>query len=585
FSPKCAITSSSFLSSGGTVNFTSLSTENQNLNCLLSQKTTTSRSSVLDNAAGDHSLCVNHQLDISNLSNSAKHTVTSVTSVSSGVALSLKPSFTPKTETLSLSPESLLLPSINLQCDKQNIENTLAHSALPPSSSSNLQSTQGLRQEISEDFESQEDELPEDDISFATENCLSQPSVQEKPQTVEEVSEALKSQKSETLLKQKKMALISAVCCSLVNSPAFSDPSDLTRTEIQTLCEDVARLDPEFVLKVALYTRQELNIRSTANFLLAVSAFLPACRPHLRRYFCPSVQLPSDWMEVPRLYQSLAGKGDNLAALPHCLRRALTLKFKEFSEYQLAKYNTRVQRGKHGTKKKRERESKVSKPLRFGRKLRAIESSLKLLQEQRDQANSASNEKKKKKKDKFSLKSLIQRLHISQPAYYHVMSLLGCRYPKDLTAFSRSGLEGPWQSHLSEQRMKLKQPETWERELSKKGNTGPVWESLLDNHKVPFMALLRNLRNMIRAGISKKHHRAVNARLTNQHAVIQSRLFPFRFLSAYKVIQDLECQVQKAGDPLPSNAVLLQRIFRREGKNIPMLARNRFGRRELRASL
>lgn len=98
--------------------------------------------------------------------------------------------------------------------------------------------------------------------------------------------------------------------------------------------------------------------------------------------------------------------------------------------------------------------------MRFGRKLRAFESSLKLLQKkvgfctacysvstvylmilplmikcirlirwvylQLDQADLASIEKKKKKKDKFSLKSLIQRLHICKPAK-HVMSLLGCR--------------------------------------------------------------------------------------------------------------------------------------------------------------
>ncbi|XP_040208424.1 telomerase protein component 1-like isoform X2 [Rana temporaria] len=552
-SPNCAITSSSFLSSGGTP----LSTENQTFNRLLSQKNTTLRSSVFADSAGDHSFCVNNQFDISNPSNSAKQAVTSVSAVSSGVGLSLKSSFAPKTE--------------------------------PLNSASNVQSTLEFGQDKIEVFESQEDDLPEDNIlvnssegeSESSDTEDSEPSAQEK--SVEEASEALKSQKSETLLKKKKMALISAVCCSLVNSPAFSDPSDLTRVEIQTLCEDIARMDPEFVLKIALYTRQELNIRSTANFLLAVAAFLPACRPHLRRYFSPSVQLPSDWMEVPRLYQSLSGKGDNLASLPHCLRRALALKFKEFSEFQLAKYNTRVQRGKRDAKKKKEKEVKVSKVLKFGRKLRAVESSLKLLQKQPDQADSASNEKKKKK-DKFSLKSLIQRLHISKPAY-HVMSLLGCRYPKDLTSFSRSGIEGPWQSHLSGQRMKLKQPETWERELSQKGNSGPVWESLLDNRKVPFMALLRNLRNMIKAGISKKHHTAVNARLTNQHAVIQSRLFPFRFLSAYKVIQDLERQIERAGEPFPSNADLLRRIFRREGKNIPAIARNRFQRHELRACL
>ena len=37
-----------------------------------------------------------------------------------------------------------------------------------------------------------------------------------------------------------------------------------------------------------------------------------------------------------------------------------------------------------------------------------------------------------------------------------------------------------------------------------------------DHRKLPFMAMLRNLRNLIKAGISDKHHNAVIRRLTDQ---------------------------------------------------------------------
>ncbi|KAM4808045.1 telomerase protein component 1 [Rhinophrynus dorsalis] len=403
---------------------------------------------------------------------------------------------------------------------------------------------------------------------------------EKKLQILEDESDIKSCHKSESLHRQKKMALISAVCCSLENGPNFSDPSNLTRAELQTLCEELAKFDPEFILKVALYTRQELNIRSTANFLLALSALLPACRPHLRRYFCTAVQLPTDWMEVPKLYQSLAGKEDTLVPLPSCLRRALTLKFKEFTEYQLAKYNTQRQRGKR--RAKRQRVSQPRRPIfvKAGRKIRNLENLLKPLQEKLR----APTRSHKKTKDRFSLKSLIQRLHISQPAH-HVMSLLGCRYPKDLCSFSRSGLEGPWQSHLSGRRMKLKQPDTWERALSQNGNTGPVWEKLLDSHQVPFMALLRNLRSLICVGISDRHHKEVTARLSSQSAVIKSRQFPFRFLSAYKVIQDLETRGQSAGEPFPSNVQLIRRILMRHNRTIPNLQCCRWKRHQLRACL
>ena len=49
------------------------------------------------------------------------------------------------------------------------------------------------------------------------------------------------------------------------------------------LIDAVADQDPEFILKLATYVRHDLNIRSTANFLLAVSSNIPACAPYLPR--------------------------------------------------------------------------------------------------------------------------------------------------------------------------------------------------------------------------------------------------------------------------------------------------------------
>lgn len=53
---------------------------------------------------------------------------------------------------------------------------------------------------------------------------------------------------------------------------------------------------------MALYTRRELNIRTTANFLLTFAAWSQDCRPYLARYYKSSVILPSDWIEIAELY-------------------------------------------------------------------------------------------------------------------------------------------------------------------------------------------------------------------------------------------------------------------------------------------
>ncbi|KAL8176473.1 UNVERIFIED_CONTAM: hypothetical protein K2H54_035247 [Gekko kuhli] len=349
-------------------------------------------------------------------------------------------------------------------------------------------------------------------------------------------------------VRMHKLTLLNLVCCSLVEGSTFGSSAGEMQEALERVCEKLAEREPEFILKAALYARQELNIRSTANFLLVLSSRLLPCRPHLRRYFSHTIQLPSDWMEVARLYQSLA-ETDNLAPLPSCLRAAMADKFRQFDAYQLAKYNTQKSRGKKTrrskTKKKKQgslrqndwRNHKLGRNRSFVQKVLALEKKHEKLLE-------SAKEHVATPRDLFSLKALIRRLHISEPAQ-HVMSLLGRKYPSDLHTFSRSRLPGPWDSALAGTRMKLPKPHTWERELSQRGNTAEAWEELIDAGKLPFMAMLRNLRSILRVGES----------------VIRSRQLPFRFLAAYKVIQQLEEELEPKGKPLPSNGEIVKKIL------------------------
>lgn len=53
------------------------------------------------------------------------------------------------------------------------------------------------------------------------------------------------------------------------------------------------------------------------------------------------------------------------------------------------------------------------------------------------------------------------------------------RYPSDIKAFTRSGMRGTWERERAGKRMKLKEPETWERLLSQGGNKASTWEKLI----------------------------------------------------------------------------------------------------------
>ena len=138
----------------------------------------------------------------------------------------------------------------------------------------------------------------------------------------------------------QKSYLVNVVSAALLRQPDFKNQNDQTRNMILNYAEQIiANNDPEFILKLALYTRKELNVRVVANFLLCLASFKPECRPFLKRYFKQSVVLPTDWIEIAEQYQLFMDKRINFGSLPHALRKCMMDKFPDFDQYQLAKYN------------------------------------------------------------------------------------------------------------------------------------------------------------------------------------------------------------------------------------------------------
>lgn len=85
----------------------------------------------------------------------------------------------------------------------------------------------------------------------------------------------------------------------------------------------------------------------------------------------------------------------------------------------------------------------------------------------------------------------------------------------------------------------LEIPYTWETQLSANGNNAKTWEALIDSGKVGYMALLRNLRNILNANPSNVNK--VLDTIQNPAAVRRSKQLPFRFLAAYKEVVKTSC--------------------------------------------
>ncbi len=95
---------------------------------------------------------------------------------------------------------------------------------------------------------------------------------------------------------------------------------------------------------------------------------------------------------------------------------------------------------------------------------------------------------------------------------------------------------------------KLETPVTWETQLSAKGNTKVVWEELIENNKLGYMAMLRNLRNIIKANVSNIDK--IYDFLSDQQRVLKNKQLPFRYYSAYKTLNKENLGTSKIFDAL-----------------------------------
>lgn len=98
----------------------------------------------------------------------------------------------------------------------------------------------------------------------------------------------------------------------------------------------------------------------------------------------------------------------------------------------------------------------------------------------------------------------------------------------------------------------LSVPYTWETELSALGSQkfksakerqqafSAKWEELIRSHKVGYMALMRNLRNMLSFGVSDDAMRQVCDFLSDPVQVTNAKQLPFRYLAAYREVEQLQ---------------------------------------------
>ena len=251
-----------------------------------------------------------------------------------------------------------------------------------------------------------------------------------------------------------------------------------------------------------------MNLRLISNLLLAIASSCKGTSFYLKKYFSAAVLLPSDWIMIANLFLTV-NKTLPTGSLPAALRRVMKEKFPDFDEHQLAKYNKSLK----------------------GPSMDGVE------MEDREEIMRGRD---------YDLKRLVRLLHIKDPADI-VLAILEKKYPEDKEKFRQSRLDGMFDPSRAGKRMKLKTPITWETQISLHGNKPEVWANLIDEKKLPYMATVRNIRNLLLSGISEAHVKKVCSYISNQTAVARSRMFPFQFFTAYDILSEVR-QIKEEAD-------------------------------------
>lgn len=277
----------------------------------------------------------------------------------------------------------------------------------------------------------------------------------------------------------KKTELYTRVATCLWEEPKFYGEFGETEAAIISLVDQLMPNDGDFVLKLAAYARNELHLRTIPIVLLAEVLGHESLKNKpktLAVEYGPFIVLRADEMaNLVAYYSERFGR-----PFPDALKRIVRNRLNALTEYEALKYSG--------------------------------------------------------KSKKWSIRDLL-RMFRPKPAdcskdalfRYIVSGELSDSLPIAIGRKTLMG-KGSWDAEC--QGIVADGGQTWETVISKFGNKPEVWDAL----SLPFMAMLRNLRNMIECGADVDKYIKM---LTSEKSVLNSKQFPYRFLSAYKAIIDI----------------------------------------------
>ena len=136
-----------------------------------------------------------------------------------------------------------------------------------------------------------------------------------------------------------KTELMLRTVSSLISEDGFYKNGTSLNSDLRDTIHAVAKEDPEFILKLALYARSQMHLRSVPIVLMgefAISAGKGAVE-NASRYIAETIQRPDEITELIAYVQ--AQNGHYKGKMPIMIKKGVRQAFGKFDAYQLAKYN------------------------------------------------------------------------------------------------------------------------------------------------------------------------------------------------------------------------------------------------------
>ena len=270
---------------------------------------------------------------------------------------------------------------------------------------------------------------------------------------------------------EDKEELISTVMTTFLQGEYYEKEA----TKIARIQELLKKVDPLFAAKLAIYARNEGNLRSVTHFVAAEIAKYVSGTDWGKRFYNRIVVRPDDMSEIVSAYAHINGMSQkDISKIPNAMKGGFKTALERLDAYQLDKY--------------------------------------------------------KMKNREVSLIDLIRLFHPKGNQ-------------KNAEAFKRlvngESLEGLYKTKILEKEMtKAGQLTKGATEDEKKEAKHEAIAEILGNVKgMPIMNLIRNLRNIILYAPDKVEDACAQLRIKDK--ILNSRLLPFRFATAYAEIEKM----------------------------------------------